>query len=909
MSPSGTRSPLPIHSPRPSPRGSPRSSFLSSFSSAPSAVREKVALSYPRSTSSLPAIRPFVLVPLRVGNRSISLPVLRLLAPSPSIRTGPPLMKRILAGFLGSLALCVLTVVLSILVIFPAGSRGRRALSGDPSTLIFTPEQVRRVWEWEIGSGRYPSSRSLVGKYDAKIWDDVLRKGAVNAESEKRIENPGLPRWTAEDERREEQVEVEVRRKLREQGKEEWVGQSRSPPVVSMGNARRYLDIDDDRPATPFPLRPTRDSVLDLDRVMEKCDFELGRYVRDCLEVLRVNAGLDTGVRRGLMNKWAATFVPVIPSSPTPAKDEAKRQLLEAQEKDMTRVLNSTRFYSLLATRQQLSLLPPSTTRHPSHPTADDACDPNYPRIFHIFWAGPFTDKPYAAAMSFLFTQPLGLSRPIGSVPDPTVCRPQLWIWINPGPASSLPDPRAEEKMKRELKENPWSAPLLHPRFEEVVKFRLWNTSEQLDGVAEMKGWREMRLFNSGGVKYGKEVKPKPKPKFKVQRDEVAVLEEGTAMEPIGESDTSEDRVVDAIDNVEGIVKNGTASSTEKAGEGESEEEEEEPAPPRDELFLRVGSSSASGYDRLSVVLSDMARFVLTHRFGGVYLDADNLLLRDWEELWGWHGAFAYRWSRLEKYNTAVLKMQRGSALGNFIFRTAVANGLDFHPMTISRYMKDSGLEGLLLRLPDALFDPAWLNTEYYQRERPPFPYFKRFEDFFQTPAEGGAAPTALGFDGFFKGSFGYHYHNQWWSAFDPSRNFPDLGHRFVATERIARGRLVAAKLAALPHRKTPTLKETTKFGPSPTAPEPLVSGLPTGVAPRQLENPDGSRWGDDESDFDQLDWSDEGVEDDERDLSWSTVFKRTFEAFIRGERPNMYGEWLTWNVEDHRRSANDFYF
>jgi WD repeat and SOF domain-containing protein 1 len=29
--------------------------------------------------------------------------------------------------------------------------------------------------------------------------------------------------------------------------------------------------------------------------------------------------------------------------------------------------------------------------------------------------------------------------------------------------------------------------------------------------------------------------------------------------------------------------------------------------------------------------------------------------------------------------------------------------------MTISRYTKDANLEGLLLRLPDALFDPAWL--------------------------------------------------------------------------------------------------------------------------------------------------------------------------------------------------------
>lgn len=36
-------------------------------------------------------------------------------------------------------------------------------------------------------------------------------------------------------------------------------------------------------------------------------------------------------------------------------------------------------------------------------------------------------------------------------------------------------------------------------------------------------------------------------------------------------------------------------------------------------------------------------------------------------------------------------------------------------------------------------------------------------------------------------------------------------------------------------------------------------------------------------------------VADDKRDLDWSTVLKRTFEAYIRGERPNMYGEWLAW--------------
>lgn len=31
-----------------------------------------------------------------------------------------------------------------------------------------------------------------------------------------------------------------------------------------------------------------------------------------------------------------------------------------------------------------------------------------------------------------------------------------------------------------------------------------------------------------------------------------------------------------------------------------------------------------------------------------------------------------------------------------------------------------------------------------------------------------------------------------------------------------------------------------------------------------------------------------DSIEDDERDLSWATVLKRTFEAYLRGERPNM---------------------
>jgi WD repeat and SOF domain-containing protein 1 len=135
-------------------------------------------------------------------------------------------------------------------------------------------------------------------------------------------------------------------------------------------------------------------------------------------------------------------------------------------------------------------------------------CDPDYPKIFHIFWAGPFTDKPYLAVMSFLFTQNLGLQFQADSeeLRDllKTVCRSQLWIWINPGPAASLPNPKARSQMFDELRNNAWSAPFLHERFAEAVKFRLWNTTEQLDNIPELREhWRTLPLFNSGGVKYG----------------------------------------------------------------------------------------------------------------------------------------------------------------------------------------------------------------------------------------------------------------------------------------------------------------------------------------------------------------------------------------------------------------------
>lgn len=413
----------------------------------------------------------------------------------------------------------------------------------------------------------------------------------------------------------------------------------------------------------------------------------LPQYVRDCLEVLRIGGGLDNGdrLRRGKMDDWHYIYIEQHDDDDASDRDSwttfndtiTINATNASQEQDENPDAGLVRRRG--AQMEEDVPLPEPMTYKPSY-SLDTVCDPENPRLFHMFWAGPFTDKPYLALLSFLFTQNTGIH--LREWPaDADVCRPRFWLWINPGPAASVPNPNALSDMFEQLKANPWAAPFLHPRFKDIIQFKLWNTTEQLDGIPEIKDeWRIYRnaLFNSGG-------------------HVISVKE--------GESTTSPN------------VTTSTATSEEK-----------------EDMTKRLGSKSSDTYDRMSVILSDMARFVLCHRFGGIYLDADTLLLRDWEELWGWRGAFAYRWSRLPNYNTAVLRMNKGSALGTFLFRTALKNGLDFHPMTVSRYTADAAVEGLLLRLPDALFDSAWLNTEDYQRDRPPQPYFTMQVFFLQMP-------------------------------------------------------------------------------------------------------------------------------------------------------------------------------
>ncbi|KZW00555.1 hypothetical protein EXIGLDRAFT_711121 [Exidia glandulosa HHB12029] len=569
-------------------------------------------------------------------------------------------------------------VVAAVLVLGSYALLSRLLRSG--TTVVFELRELQRVWEWEIASGHHPGRNPIPG---------------------------GL-------------------------------GLQDAVPNPARGTRRTY--VAQTRPLTErtFPKRPVAGSIADLDRIMDLCDSTAGNFGRDCLEAMRVGAGLDVldGRASESVDAWMYAYVEQPGDTPVPTHIDTNSTAIIKRKRGTP--------------EPPLSLPQPVTTSPSAGP-----CSAEYPRIFHIFWAGPFTDKPYMALLSFLYTQNLGLDNST----ETTVCRPQFWVW------SYMGDKAAESSMQPALQLNPWSAPFLHTRFQDVIKFKWWNTVEQLDSIPELKNdWRKYKdeLLNSGGHV----VKPSKK-------------------------------------------------------------------------------TDSKAYDKPSVVLSDLARFVITYRYGGIYLDADTLLLRDWEELWGWRGAFAYRWSWHQDYNTAVLRMHPRSALGSFLFRTALHNRLDFHPMTITKYLGDAGLDKLLFRIPDPLFDPAFLTAEQLQLERPPFPEFRYFGHFFGTPSSMSAAPQIAGFEGFFRGAFSYHWHNFWWQAFDAERNWPDLGPRFYEGEGRQRALLLA---------QDKTLKQS----------QPVATTNSTSHEPKH-------------------------------DVDWSAVMKRTFEAYIRGERPNMYGEWLVW--------------
>lgn len=144
--------------------------------------------------------------------------------------------------------------------------------------------------------------------------------------------------------------------------------------------------------------------------------------------------------------------------------------------------------------------------------------------------------------------------------------------------------------------------------------------------------------------------------------------------------------------------------------------------------------------------LSGIMRFALLANYGGGYIEADVLLLRDFNSLW--EHEFAYGWEALNNCNTAVLRMKKGSTVARSMIRDAIDNEYKFHPRHVCPYAMRTNLS--LHILPYRLFDAAW-SLDVKRSTKDPCLCFHNVSEAFTVPCHKSALD----------GAFAYHWHNQ----------------------------------------------------------------------------------------------------------------------------------------------------
>jgi hypothetical protein len=121
----------------------------------------------------------------------------------------------------------------------------------------------------------------------------------------------------------------------------------------------------------------------------------------------------------------------------------------------------------------------------------------------------------------------------------------------------------------------------------------------------------------------------------------------------------------------------------------------------------------------------DLFRLVVLHNYGGVYLDCDTILLRDYGPLIG--DEFAYVWgTHCVGSNGAVLRMFKGSALAKQMLATLVETpfrkrSLDWGFFLYTKVNKVMPF----LRMPTCFFNANWLTPGPGWKGGPPYAPFR----------------------------------------------------------------------------------------------------------------------------------------------------------------------------------------
>lgn len=211
-----------------------------------------------------------------------------------------------------------------------------------------------------------------------------------------------------------------------------------------------------------------------------------------------------------------------------------------------------------------------------------------------------------------------------------------------------------------------------------------------------------------------------------------------------------------------------------------------------DWLQLYTGQNQITFF---SEAASDIARFVILHMYGGVYISADIVLLRDMRPLI-LHPSTAFSGrlgldNRTEAYDNSVMALPANSSLSAFAIHCGITQGLNFNQIVIGRTlvwlgwaekdsvkirgMKDKSKNSLglgLKKLETPLFDPVWAETQGLREGKCTVPCLPSLDSIFKAAPiknewisfEGerfGGASYNRTMENFFRGAWGYRIHGQ----------------------------------------------------------------------------------------------------------------------------------------------------
>ena len=180
--------------------------------------------------------------------------------------------------------------------------------------------------------------------------------------------------------------------------------------------------------------------------------------------------------------------------------------------------------------------------------------------------------------------------------------------------------------------------------------------------------------------------------------------------------------------------------------------------------------SLSSGLEGRATPNSDLLRFLALYFYGGIYVDADTMFLKDLHDFDGL--SFAFKWDRgVKYYNTAIMGLPKNSiVVPKIIKHFGRCNPGVFHPIGIRKAFNcSSGVCKDMIMMPTALFNPTQAPQSNWQWQKDAaFKLGLETQMFFDKP-------RLWEFEHFFPGSYTFHWHNKWKHPIVPNSFFTDI--------------------------------------------------------------------------------------------------------------------------------------